>query len=526
MKKKIPKNSKRRKEIGKEEWTNLKWDFLLILLFVAFSVAVFVGFSIVWESEWSKNEKIAQSPTMKPRQRKFRIGRPNNQSKAREYRHDDTRQIAPRINEQMNKMHPGKVGRNRYRRGLMTEYTQEGSLKSRNRDLRMKLLPDWTQDEIDLYTGTDRHNRTVKNMRPKRRGELQGYSCLNPRISTTTNLDKCYEALVRQKHYCKNQTHPQCSKTTHMKGCTDKIFDKLSHTYVATLENGVALDTYGAILNSPRIFVKLRNVIYQVQCKIVNVKKVESKICYSDGLVRVKVGMQEMFLSQAGWLSLTAVSVPCFKGPIEAEILQKVQSRKNILYSQHILSLFLFHSIESKLLLSKLFSLSSVKRLLELESEAVSGSKAGSLLYILFIYYKSYSYILITGFLIFKIIWTLTIAAIGVRKRLPVIKVLASVFGFLKSYTDLTKWTTERELADKMQIKLQQSTQRNNVTDFSILHIKSLYDELLKQSKRIQILEERRTDFDTSTVTDATSQASTNADLRTVEFIKRKESKV
>ena len=158
--------------------------------------------------------------------------------------------------------------------------------------------------------------------------------------------------------------------------------------------------------------------------------------------------------------------------------------------SSEIMARFLFHQMESKILLSKLFGIQQIKQLILMESSALTGFPMDSYMSLCHLFWRTYSPILIGLYTLFRMIWAIIIALLGLRAKLPALKNLSFIIAPLKLLVDLEKYKKEKQMATEFELQVPLATDQLSLTNLSVFHMKNLYYHSLTSNHKISKLEE------------------------------------
>ena len=365
------------------------------------------------------------------------------------------------------------------------------------RALGERIRKSWSRSEIEFYTTVLSGNRTGQFLetrdkskrRYKRYDMVMAQDCINKTVTRADIMKTCYMNLTLGAHACLPSQKEL--RETFIKGCSDILLHRVEHMYVQTMEQGSSFDYYAASLGFPRMWAYHGGTIYRIDCDTIQVQLVRDSKCYSDQARPVRHGKRLLYLARNGYISKTSISIPCVTDNTTEQIYGNIQTRKNNMMSAEILSLFLFNQINSKLLMSKIFGLENVKKLILLESAELIGMPVGSWVTLIHLYYRSYSGFFIIAYTIFRTAWCITIFAMGCKRKLPFIKNLSFCFSFLKNQIDLNKWSQEHSLAQETNAQCLKGTEaKKAVINLSVQHLKRLYMATLRNETRINRLEE------------------------------------
>ena len=306
---------------------------------------------------------------------------------------------------------------------------------------------------------------------------ISSYDCSQGTVGHTKIFKTCMKDYRKQKGICDN---------------VDKA--GLTVLYNDLLSYGAAFDFNGALDGYPRVIVSVKGEHYDLSCPIRTAKVIPSSRCFSEGAIPIKLDGVTKYRFRNGLVSTKSHEIPCKSETIEETVRAAADFRLQTLISEEIMSSFIFFEIEQPMVLSKIFNLKNIARIVLLEESFISGASPESYVTFFYVLYRKISPYAVGFYMAFRIIFSLAMFILAKAMRLKTTHAFAFCLPFIKSILDFRKWLKEKKLSDETLIFKQYRQAQNRKKDaglaeVTVEHFSSIYDVLKRQNERLAELE-------------------------------------
>ena len=320
------------------------------------------------------------------------------------------------------------------------------------------------------------------------------FDCDNATIESGKKLFSCFNNMVWLD--CNDQPMWMCNQGKSKCGDVTYTGSYIEYTYSTLMTHGVSFDYMASRQGIGRVWTYIEGEPYVLHCPKIKIKLLETETCFNDDIKMATDGKRILYVTRSKFLTKKINKKPC-EDDTELEKGKRMATyRQTILLSSELMALWIWHDVSSTYILSKVFGLKSISTILLNEESYLSGYSKGSIITLMHLAWRRLSPYIIFSYGSIKIIWSLIIFGVGLKKRLGFCHSLAFVFNPVKHYNDLNKIILEKKLTKENEVSRSFKAKLNKIgelglSEVSHFHLSALYENAICTNKKIYEMAER-----------------------------------
>ena len=349
------------------------------------------------------------------------------------------------------------------------------------------------------YNGTSRRKRSIESKAVSRsrtgtsqRNDLMksdeyAFDCDKGEIESAKRMFSCFNNMVYLK--CE-QPLWMCNHNRHKCGDVEYTGSYIEYLYSTMMTHAVAFDYMAARQQVGRVWLHIDDEPYVLSCPKVRIKMLNSSSCYNDDIQVATDGTKVVYVTRSKFLTQKINKKPCDDDDLLDRGKKMATYRQTILLSSELIALWIWHDISSSYILSKIFGLASISTILLNEESYLSGYDNKSIITLMHLTWRRLSPYFLFTYGSIKIIWSLIIFAVGLKKKLSFCHSLSFVFNPIKHYNELQKIILEKKLTKDNEVSRSYRMRLNKcgelgLSEVSHFHLSALYENAISINRRL-----------------------------------------
>ena len=313
------------------------------------------------------------------------------------------------------------------------------------------------------------------------------FDCDQGKIESGKKLFACFENMVwmscEQPLWLCNHNRLKCEEVVYTGSYVEYLYSTM-------MTHGVAFDYLAARQQIGRVWFFIDNKPYVLSCPKIKIKMLNSSSCYNDDIKVATDGTKIVYVTRSKFITQKINKKPCDDDDLLERGKKMATYRQTILLSSELMALWIWHDISSSYILSKIFGLKSISTILLNEESYLSGYDRRSIITLMHLAWRRLSPYFLFTYGSIKIIWSLIIFAVGLKKKLSFCHSLSFVFNPIKHYNELQKIILEKKLTKDNEVSRSYRMRLNKIGELGIsevshFHLSALYENAISINKKM-----------------------------------------
>ena len=313
------------------------------------------------------------------------------------------------------------------------------------------------------------------------------FDCDKGKIESGNKLFACFENMVwmscEQPLWLCNHNRLKCGKVVYTGSYVENLYSTM-------MTHGVAFDYLAARQQIGRVWLFIDDKPYVLSCPRIKIKMLNSSSCYNDDIKVATDGTKIVYVTRSKFITQKINKKPCDDDDLLERGKKMATYRQTILLSSELMALWIWHDISSSYILSKIFGLKSISTILLNEESYLSGYDRKSIITLMHLAWRRLSPYFLFTYGSIKIIWSLIIFAVGLKKKLSFCHSLSFVFNPIKHYNELQKIILEKKLTKDNEVSRSYRMRLNKIGELGIsevshFHLSALYENAISINRKM-----------------------------------------